>query len=199
MSLGKRERETQAAIWIETASLATPGGHPFYERLNGLLRERKFDTFAESVCRRFYSKTGRPGLSPAIYFRLLLVGYFEGIDSERGIAWRAADSLALRWFLGYELVGLTGRIPWNRAWIAPVNGIVGGLAAGMLWSFVIFFVYAPLFHRGKRRGDAAGDAADTIGLLLLIAIGLLTGFTIAFATFAVHPAEGQLIWNWWRR
>jgi transposase len=103
MSLGKRERETQAAIWIETASLATPGGHPFYERLNGLLRERKFDAFAESVCRRFYSKTGRPGLSPAIYFRLLLVGYFEGIDSERGIAWRAADSLALRSFLGYEL------------------------------------------------------------------------------------------------
>jgi len=101
MSLGKRKREKQEAIWIEASSLAMPGGHPFYERLNILLDKRKFDGFAESACRRFYSKTGRPGLVPAIYFRLLLVGYFEGIDSERGIAWRAADSLALRSFLGY--------------------------------------------------------------------------------------------------
>jgi transposase len=107
MSIGKRERERQEAIWIEAASLATPGGHPFYEKLNGLLDERKFDEFAEETCRRFYSKTGRPGLAPAVYFRLLLIGYFEGIDSERGIAWRAADSLALRSFLGYSLSDTT--------------------------------------------------------------------------------------------
>jgi len=107
MSIGKREREKQEAIWIEAASLATPGGHPFYEKLNGLLDQRKFDGFAEETCRRFYSKKGRPGLAPAVYFRLLLVGYFEGIDSERGIAWRAADSLALRSFLGYGLSDAT--------------------------------------------------------------------------------------------
>jgi transposase len=107
MSLGRREREQQATIWIEAASLATPGGHPFYERLNALLEQRKFDGFADEACRRFYSKTGRPGLAPAVYFRLLLVGYFEGIDSERGIAWRAADSLALRSFLGYALSDAT--------------------------------------------------------------------------------------------
>jgi transposase len=101
MSLGKREREKQEAMWIEVSSLATPGGHPFYERLNALLDKRKFDGFAADACRRFYAKTGRPGLAPAVYFRLLLVGYFEGIDSERGIAWRAADSLTLRSFLGY--------------------------------------------------------------------------------------------------
>jgi transposase len=104
MSLGKRgPRERQEPIWIEAASLARAGGHPFYERLNSLLDKRGFDRFAEKICRRFYAKTGRPGLPPGIYFRLLLVGYFEGIDSERGIAWRAADSLALRAFLGYEL------------------------------------------------------------------------------------------------
>jgi transposase len=107
MSLGKRKREKQQVIWIEASSLATTGGHPFYERLNVLLDKRKFDGFAEGVCRRFYSKTGRPGLAPAIYFRLLLVGYFESIDSERGIAWRAADSLALRSFLGYGLSDAT--------------------------------------------------------------------------------------------
>jgi len=104
MSLGKRgAREKQDAIWIEVASLATPAAHPFYERLNKLLEKRGFDRFAGQACRKFYARTGRPGLPPGVYFRLLLVGYFEGIDSERGIAWRAADSLALRSFLGLEM------------------------------------------------------------------------------------------------
>jgi transposase len=83
--------------------LATPVGHPFYARLNQLLNERGFDSFAESACGKFHAKVGRPGLVPGVYFRALLVGYFEGIDSERGIAWRTADSLALRSFLGFEL------------------------------------------------------------------------------------------------
>jgi len=103
MSLGRRKRAKQEAIWIEAAAVADRGGHPFYECLNELLRKRNFDRFAEQACASFYSKTGRPELPPGIYFRLLLVGYFEGIDSERGIAWRAADSLALRSFLGLEL------------------------------------------------------------------------------------------------
>ncbi len=104
MSLGKRgPTEKQALIWIEASQLATPAGHPFYEHLNVLLNERGFDAFAESACQRFYAKAGRPGLAPGVYFRALLVGYFEGIDSERGIAWRTADSLALRSFLGFEL------------------------------------------------------------------------------------------------
>jgi transposase len=103
MSLGRRKREKQSAMWIDAASLPRRGGHPFYERLNELLYRRGFDRFAEEACAVFYSQTGRPGLAPGVYFRLLLVGYFEGLDSERGIAWRAADSLALRQFLGYEL------------------------------------------------------------------------------------------------
>ena len=103
MSLGKRGRERQESIWVEAASLSRHNSHPFYERLNVLLGEGGFDRFAEDCCRGFYARTGRPGLPPGIYFRLLLVGYFEGIDSERGIGWRASDSLALRRFLGYEL------------------------------------------------------------------------------------------------
>ena len=104
MSLGKRgPDEKQEPIWIEAARLASPAGHPFYERLNGLLSKRGFDALAESACESFYAKVGRPGLPPGVYFRALLVGYFEGIDSERGIAWRTADSLALRSFLGFEL------------------------------------------------------------------------------------------------
>jgi transposase len=104
MSLGKRgPNEKQESIWMEAGRLATPVSHPFYERLNRLLGKRGFDVFAESACRDFYAKVGRPGLAPGVYFRALLVGYFEGIDSERGIAWRTADSLALRSFLGFEL------------------------------------------------------------------------------------------------
>ena len=88
-------------MWVATADLPTAASHPFYARLNQWLRERGFDDFAEAQCAEFYADgTGRPGLAPGIYFRLLLIGYFEGLDSERGIAWRAADSLALRDFLG---------------------------------------------------------------------------------------------------
>src|SRR5512147_1443504 len=105
MAMGTR-RDHQEELWIPTCSLARPAGHPFYKRLNQLLAEREFDSFVEGKCRRFYAATmGRPGLAPGIYFRLLLVGYFEGIDSERGIAWRTGDSLALRAFL---------RIGWDE-------------------------------------------------------------------------------------
>ena len=104
MSLGRRgRRQKQEPLWIEAATLPTSAGHPFYQRLNQLLDQHGFDAFAEQVCERFYAPTGRPGLPPGIYFRLLLIGYFEGIDSERGIAWRAGDSLTLRSFLGTEL------------------------------------------------------------------------------------------------
>ena len=84
--------------------VAESGESPFYARLNQLLREHGFEDFVEAQCAAFYAETlGRPSLAPGIYFRLLLIGYFEGIDSERGIAWRAADSFALRDFLGVGL------------------------------------------------------------------------------------------------
>ncbi len=79
-------------MWISTTDLPVSPGHPFYARLNAILDEAGFDRFAEEQCRQFYAPTmGRPSLPPGRYFRLLLLGYFEGLDSERGIAWRAAD------------------------------------------------------------------------------------------------------------
>ena len=103
MAMGTR-RGHQDELWIPTCALVRPAGHPFYVRLNQLLTEHGFDRFVEGKCRRFYAATmGRPGLAPGIYFRLLLVGYFEGIDSERGIAWRAGDSLSIREFVGIPL------------------------------------------------------------------------------------------------
>ena len=104
MAIGKRKRERQETLWIPTSEIPTPPAHPFYKQLNSILNRHGFDEFVEKLCGKFYApQMGRPGLIPGIYFRLLLVGYFEGLDSERGIAWRTADSLALRSFLGLRL------------------------------------------------------------------------------------------------
>jgi transposase len=101
--MGKRTSE-QAPLWIPTTELPVSPGHPFYVRLNEILDAAGFDRFVEEHCRPFYAPVmGRPSLAPGRYFRLLLIGYFEGLDSERGIAWRAADSLAVRHFLGLGL------------------------------------------------------------------------------------------------
>ena len=108
MAMGKRKRHRQASLWVETARLTKGPAHPFYRRLNQILGQHGFDEYVERACQEFYAdKVGRPSLPPAVYFRLLLIGYFEGIDSERGIAWRVADSIALREFLGYSLADAT--------------------------------------------------------------------------------------------
>ncbi len=120
--MGKREGERQPEMWVTTTDLPTTASHPFYARLNQLLAEHHFDDFVDGQCQPFYAETmGRPGLPPGIYFRLLLIGYFEGIDAERGIAWRAADSLALRDFLGIGLDQAPpdhSTISWTRRLIA---------------------------------------------------------------------------------
>jgi transposase len=105
MAMGRRkDRGRTPGLWIATNELPRTGGHPFYQRLNQVLDAHAFDEFVEAQCAPFYAETvGRPSLTPGTYFRLLLIGYFEGIDSERGIAWRTADSLALRGFLGLGL------------------------------------------------------------------------------------------------
>ncbi len=104
----RKQREKQEDIWIAHTELASAPGHPFYQRLNELLEGERFDEFVEGRCAKFYAaKYGRPSLTPGIYFRSLLIGYFEGVDSERGIAWRLADSLGLRRFLGIGLDEMT--------------------------------------------------------------------------------------------
>jgi len=100
----RQHRERQEDFWVAHTELATAPGHPFYERLNVILDAEGFDAFVEGLCARFYAaRFGRPSLTPGIYFRSLLIGYFEGIGAERGIAWRLADSLALRRFVGIAL------------------------------------------------------------------------------------------------
>ena len=103
MALGKRKRANQGQLWVATQNL-TASGHPFYQRLNKVLDKHDFDAFVEDRCSLFYAgNVGRPGVAPGVYFRMLMIGFFEALDSERGSAWRVADSLSLRHFLGYEL------------------------------------------------------------------------------------------------
>lgn len=111
--MGKRRRPArQTSMWIPTSALPRSAAHPFYRRLNRNLDDAGFDACVEAQCAKFYAPVrGRPSLAPGRYFRLLLLGYFEGLDSERAIAWRAADSLSVRMFLHLEQAD----VGWNVA------------------------------------------------------------------------------------
>jgi transposase len=104
MAMGKRDTEQQQDLFVTHDKLPRSPGHVFYDKLNRLLREEGFDAHVEALCEPYYAQgKGRPSVPPGVYFRMLLVGYFEGINSQRGIAWRCSDSLSLRKFLGIPL------------------------------------------------------------------------------------------------
>jgi transposase len=121
MAMGKQQPK-QPALFIPSSGLPMSPGHPFYRKLNHLLAEAGFDAFVEELCLPYYAKhAGRPSIPPGVYFRMLFVGYFEGLDSQRGIAWRCSDSRSLQEFLGYlptevtpdhsSLSNIRGRLP----------------------------------------------------------------------------------------
>lgn len=142
----RRKRERQQDLWIASSDVVETPGNAFYNRLNQILDAHKFDAKVERLCQKFYKKSpyGRPSISPGVYFRSLLIGYFEGLDSERGIAWRTADSLSLRKFLGYALdeatpdhstISRTRRLYWLEThqaifrWILKIldeEGLISG-------------------------------------------------------------------------
>jgi transposase len=98
--MGRRKQQRQLEFWVTAQSLPRSPGHPFYEQLNQILDAACFDRFCEEICRKFYAeKMGRPSIPPGVCFRMLMVGYFEKIGNEKGIAWRCSDSLSLRSFL----------------------------------------------------------------------------------------------------
>src|SRR6266498_791167 len=109
MAMGTRKkRERPEDLWVVNSEVVGSPAHAFYDRLNQLLDQHHFDRNVEQLCRRYYKgRKGRPSITPGVYFRSLLLGYFEGIDSERGIAWRLADSLSMRDFLGVRASKMT--------------------------------------------------------------------------------------------
>jgi transposase len=148
MAMGTR-REQQEELWIPTCTVARPASHPFYERLNQLLAKHDFDRFVEGICQRFYAATmGRPGLAPGIYFRLLLIGYFEGIDSERGIAWRAGDSLSIREFVG---IPLSERAP-DHTTISRTRRLIDVETHRQVFAWVLEVLAEVGLVKGKRLG-----------------------------------------------
>lgn len=156
MAMSKRSGgEKQEDIWIAHTELAVAPGHPFYKRLNELLEGAGFDELVEGLCARFYhARLGRPSLRPGIYFRALLIGYFEGIDSERGIAWRLADSLALRRFLG---IGLDEQTP-DHSTISRTRRLIDIDRHREVFAWVLGL----LAERGLLKGQRMGIDATTL-------------------------------------
>ena len=129
----QKKRERGEALWCG-GELPTAPGHPFYDRLNEGLDKAKFDRFCEKSCAGCYhQKLGRPSLPPGQYFRIMMIGFFEGLDSERGIAWRLADSLTLRQFLS---VGLDEKTP-DHVTISRTRPLIDADTNQRIFSFVL--------------------------------------------------------------
>src|SRR5271154_35464 len=155
MAMGtRRARQKQEDLFYASERTET-AGHPFYEQWNRVLEEAKFDVFCEERCSKFYhSKVGRPSLAPGVYFRLLLIGFFEGIGSERGIGWRVADSLSLRRFLKY---GLDETTP-DHVTISRTRRLLDEATHQAVFTFVL----TEVARRGMLKGKTIGIDATTL-------------------------------------
>ena len=154
--MGKRRRRLkQTSLWMATQDLPRTGGHPFYTRLNQILDQADFDGYVEALCQRFYAdEVGRPGLPPGRYFRLLLIGYFEGLDAERAITWRAADSFALHDFLGLVL----SEAPPDHSTISRTRRLIDLEAHEAIFTWIL----QRLADAGLVKGKTIGIDATTL-------------------------------------
>ena len=155
MAMGTRKhRERQEPLWYRSELPEGPG-HPFYKRLNEVLERAQFDGFCEQQCHRFYhEKLGRPSLPPGMYFRLMMMGFFEGLDSERGIAWRVADSLTLRQFLQ---IGLDERTP-DHVTISRTRRLIDEATHQRVFGWVL----QQLARGGLMKGKTIGIDSTTL-------------------------------------
>ena len=147
--------DDQDTLFVTYQDLKMVAGHPFYEALDRLLRTAGFDRHVEGLCRAFYAeKRGRPSLAPGVYFRCLLVGFFEGIDSERGIAWRMADSLSLRHFLGLPM----GKNPPEHSTLSRTRRLIDEETHQQVFTFVLKVAA----EHGLVKGKSIGVDATTL-------------------------------------
>lgn len=150
----RKQRERQEALWYGSELPSAPG-HPFYKRLNTVLENADFDRFCEKSCAGFYhAKLGRPSLAPGMYFRIMMIGFFEGIDSERGIAWRLADSLTLRQFLS---IGLDEQTP-DHVTISRTRRLIGAETHQRIFAWVL----ERLAQGGLIKGKTIGVDSTTL-------------------------------------
>jgi transposase len=153
MALGRRKLK-QDEMFIPRAEVVSGPGHPFYAKLNEVLAEAGFDEFVEQLCAPYYKEGGRPGIAPGVYFRMVLIGYFEGLDSQRGIAWRCADSLGLRAFLG---ISITEETPVHASMT-----IIRQRLPESVFDKVFVFVLSLLEQQGLLRGKSVAIDATTL-------------------------------------
>lgn len=155
MAMGTRKkRQRQESLWYG-GELPTAPGHPFYKRLSEILDDAQFDSFCETNCTSFYhQKLGRPSLPPGQYFRIMMIGFFEGLDSERGIAWRLADSLTLRQFLS---IGLDEKTP-DHVTISRTRRLIDAETHQRVFSWVL----ERLAQSGLIKGKTIGVDSTTL-------------------------------------
>ena len=155
MSLG-RQKDRQSDLLLSWDELPRSAGHPFYDQLQDVLQTADFDRFVEDLCKPYYSSSarGRSSLPPGRYFRMLLVGYFEGLDSERGIEWRCADSLSLREFL---LLSSRENVP-DHSWISKTRSRLPLEVREAIFAWVL----KQLAEHGLVKGDRIGVDASTM-------------------------------------
>ena len=148
MSMSERSDQVQDDLWVRPQELQAPA-NSFYERLNEVLREADFDPFVEELCRPYYAEgKGRPSIPPGVYFRMILLGYFEGIASERGICWRVSDSLSLRRFVG---LGLEDRVP-ERSSLSRIRQRLGLEVSVRMFDRVLAILQEEGLVKGRRLG-----------------------------------------------
>jgi transposase len=150
MAMGRRKAQ-QTPMWLAGPQLARAPGHKFYEKLNDLLKEAEFDRRVETLCAPYFeadNKPGRPSIAPGVYFRMLFIGYFEGIESERGLEWRCADSLSLRAFLGVQM---NERVP-DHSSLSRMRSRLDGEVYDEVFRLVLGIVESKGLLRGKVAG-----------------------------------------------
>ena len=155
MALGKRRRERQMEAFVAASDLPKSPGHPFYTALNRLLAENGFDALVEKLCAPYYAETmGRPGVPPGVFFRMLFVGYFEGLKSHRAISWRCTDSRSLGEFLG---LAPTDPVP-NHSCVSKTHKRL----PKEVFDEVFRFILSVAAHKGLLWGEAIGIDSTTI-------------------------------------
>jgi len=154
MAQGRRKAEQQNALWIPTASIPTTAAHPFYKQVNEILDKHGFDKFVDDLATPFYQDSGRPGIPVGNYFRMMMVGFFEDIGSERGIAWRVADSLSLRLFLGLRLTDATP----DHSSLSVIRRRLSGEVHDQVFQFIL----TVLAREGQLKGKTLGIDATTV-------------------------------------
>src|SRR6516162_11859721 len=165
MSMGRRPTEQQAQLWIPTADLPFSPGHVFYDKFNALLAEASFDRHVEELCQPHYADgIGRESIPPGVYFRMLFVGYFEGIASQRGIAWRCSDSLSLRDFLRLEN---REEVP-DHSWLSKTRGRLPPEVHETVFSWVLKLVAEQGLVKGKRIGVDASTMKANAALRTIV-------------------------------